>query len=159
MKSRARVMARLNPEVEAFLYALLDESHDEHQFSVLTALARLDIDPWTEAERLAALPKRNAARRLAQLMAALPDASVARRDTEGLARRLVQLLPDHRGLRRLELPQGFSSAQTTGLRMSFFLGMLLGMQWFATSCEPQSQLKSSVPTATASSTRLQSITQ
>jgi hypothetical protein len=147
----SRAVPGLSPEFEAFLYASIDEGPEQMQLSVLSALARLDMDPWAEAERLAELPKCNAARRLSAIIANLPDAPAVHRDVETLATRLVELLPDHGGARHIELPDGFLSAKTTGLRISFLTGVLLGMQWFATSCEPQSHLSSWPSAATPSS--------
>jgi hypothetical protein len=149
--ARARAMSELCPQFEAFLYAAIDEDRDDVPLSVLSALARVDVDPWAEAERLAALPKCNAARRLAALLASLPDASITHRDSYALAARLVELLPSHGSIRHVELPEGLLSAKTTGLRISFLTGVLLGMQWFVTSCQPQNMVGSSPPAATTSS--------
>jgi hypothetical protein len=147
-------MSRLSPDFEAFLYASIDEDHDAMPVSVLSALARLDIDPWEEAARLAAIPKCNAARRLVHIMASIPETSLEQRNIEELATRLVNLLPDRGGIRHYELPEGFPSVKTTGLRVSFLTGMLLGMQWVATSCQPLNQRDASFtpPAVTNSST-------
>ena len=40
-----------------FLYAPICEEANGMQLSVLSALARMDVDPWEEATRLAAMPK------------------------------------------------------------------------------------------------------
>jgi hypothetical protein len=146
-------MSRLSPDFEAFLYASIDEDHDAMPVSVLSALARLDIDPWEEAARLAAIPKCNAARRLVHIMATLPYTSLEQRNLEELATRLVDLLPDRGGSRHYELPQGLLSVKTTGLRLSFLTGVLLGMQWVATSCQPaiQRDASSTPPAVTNSS--------
>lgn len=61
--------------------------------SVLSALARLNVDPWDEASRLARLPRESATRFLVTLIAALPGGSSARADPEMHARRLSALLP------------------------------------------------------------------
>ncbi len=45
-----------NPELERFLFAPLHENGDA-PLSVLSVLARQDIDPWQEAARLAQLPR------------------------------------------------------------------------------------------------------
>jgi hypothetical protein len=145
-------MSCLNPEFEAFLYAPIDENEGDMPVSVLSVLARMDIDPWEEAARLAALPRCNAQRRLAHLMTQLPGASLAQRDFDDLASRLVELLPDRGGMRHYELPGAFPSVRTTGMRVSFLTGVLLGLQWFATSCQPLSQREaSSSPPATTNS--------
>jgi hypothetical protein len=149
--AQARTISRLNRDFEAFLYAPIDEDQGGMPVSVLSALARLDMDPWEEAERLAALPKCNAERRLAHLMTHFSGATLEPHDPEALATRLVELLPDHRGMRHYELPEGFLSAKTTGMRISFLVGVLIGLQWFATSCQPLSQQSSSAPPTTTNS--------
>ena len=61
--------------------------------SVLSALARLNLDPWQEAAELSELPKDTAADRLAMLIARLPGGPWAQADLEAIARRLISLLP------------------------------------------------------------------
>ena len=61
--------------------------------SVLSALARLGLDPWQEAAELARLPRRTATERLASLIAALPDGPPAHRDSATIAARVIALLP------------------------------------------------------------------
>jgi len=73
----------LGSEFDAFLFAPI----------VVSALARLDVDPWTEAAKLARLPKPAAASRLAGLLADLPGGPPAHFDPRKGAARLVDLLP------------------------------------------------------------------
>ncbi len=61
--------------------------------SVVSALARLDLDPWQEAANLTGLPVGTATERLASLIAALPDAPPARLSPGTIATRLIALLP------------------------------------------------------------------
>ena len=61
--------------------------------SVLSALARMNLDPWDEAARLARLPRATATSYLTTLIAALPEGPVARTDPGALAERLIALLP------------------------------------------------------------------
>jgi hypothetical protein len=61
--------------------------------SVLSALARLDIDPWEEVAGLSELPKITAAQRLAALIAQLPGGRWSQADSRAIADRLVELLP------------------------------------------------------------------
>ena len=61
--------------------------------SVISALARLDLDPWTEAAELASMPAVGAAERLSSLLSGVADSPVAQPDRETLAARLVALLP------------------------------------------------------------------
>lgn len=61
--------------------------------TVLSALARQDLDPWEEASALGRLPQNAATRRLASLIAALPESPSARPDAAAIAARLIALLP------------------------------------------------------------------
>ena len=81
------------PEFNNFLYALIGADRNEMPLSVLSALARLDIDPWEEAAELAELPKDTATQRLAALIARLPDPRWVRADSRAIADRLIELLP------------------------------------------------------------------
>jgi hypothetical protein len=64
--------------------------------SVISAFARLDIDPWQEATSLAKLPEKAATERLKSLIAALPEGPSARQTPGTIAERLVPLLPCRR---------------------------------------------------------------
>lgn len=61
--------------------------------SALSALARLDLDPWQEAAKLAGLPGETAIQRLASLIAGLPDGPSMHQDPGTIAARLIALLP------------------------------------------------------------------
>ncbi len=61
--------------------------------SVLSALARLDVDPWQEAANLARMPREAASERLTALIAALPDEPTADISAKAIAADLVALLP------------------------------------------------------------------
>ena len=81
--------------------------------SVLSALARRNVDPWDEALRLARLPREAATRFLTVLIAALPEESSARADPERHAKRLTALLPQR-------VAASGSSSKPTPLRRSTF---------------------------------------
>jgi hypothetical protein len=80
-------------EFDDFLYAPIAAERDEMPLSVLSALARLDIDPWKEAAELSELPKFTAAQRLAALIAQLPGGRWTQADSRAIADRLIELLP------------------------------------------------------------------
>jgi len=61
--------------------------------SVLSLLARQDIDPWQEAARLSELPRETAARTLASAFALLPEGDWKISQIGALATRLVECLP------------------------------------------------------------------
>ena len=66
------------------------------QLSVVSALARMDVDPWEEATRLAAMPKAIAERALVSILDRVLGKNRSPSETEVVAARLVQLLP-HQG--------------------------------------------------------------
>jgi hypothetical protein len=80
---------------DGFLYATLGEDSRGHAVSVLSALARLQLDPWDEAADLADLPRTRAQTRLEGLLARFADVPALARDSA--ARRLVALLPQSSG--------------------------------------------------------------
>jgi len=86
-----RPPAYLSAEFNNFLFAAAAET-EGGTVSVLSALARLDLDPWGEAAKLARLPKELAAHRLAGLIAPCA-ATTAPSQARRTAARLVALLP------------------------------------------------------------------
>ena len=76
-----------------FLFAPICEEANGMRLSVLSALARMDVDPWEEATRLAAMPKAIAERTLVSTLDQVLGKSCHRSETEVIAARLVQLLP------------------------------------------------------------------
>jgi hypothetical protein len=81
------------PEFDDFLYAPVGADRDEMPLTVLSALSRLNVDPWQEAAELSELPKDTAARRLASLIARLPARPSSQVDPTATADRLIELLP------------------------------------------------------------------
>ncbi len=84
-----------SPDVafNAFLFATVCEELNEAPLSVLSVLARSDLDPWTEAADLARMPADVAVRRLSLLLAGVAARSPGRLDAGPMAVRLVSLLP------------------------------------------------------------------
>jgi hypothetical protein len=83
----------LRPEFDKFLYAPIDELDDEMPFSVLSALARQNLDPWEEAATLAKLSRESAIARLTSMISLATVGPSARSVPAGTAARLVALLP------------------------------------------------------------------
>ena len=54
-------------EFDNFLHASIGVEGNEMALSVLSALARLNVDPWEEAAELSELPQHTATQRLASL--------------------------------------------------------------------------------------------
>ena len=81
----------LGSEFDSFLFASIGE--DAMLLTVLSALARSNVDPWEEAARLARMPKEAATKSLALLIAALPDREATHLDSGTTAARLVEPSP------------------------------------------------------------------
>lgn len=82
----------LHSEFNAFLFAVIGTEENGSQLSVLSALTRLDLDPWVEGAKLSRLPKEAAARALAALIARVPGIDRTADSAEAAAR-LVEMLP------------------------------------------------------------------
>jgi hypothetical protein len=90
---RAASVSLVGSEFNDFLFASIGQERNGMLLSVLSALARLDVDPWEEAAELARLPAQTSTLRLASLIAALPGEPSADLDPGTIAARLVALLP------------------------------------------------------------------
>jgi hypothetical protein len=102
-------VSSLTSRYNHFLFAPICEEANGMRLSVLSALARMDVDPWEEATRLAAMPKAIAERTLVSTLDQVLGKSCHRSETEVIAARLVQLLPQ-RG-------EGATVAQTETARV------------------------------------------
>ena len=91
--SHAALAPLIGPEFGPFLFASIGEDRNGKLLSVLSMLARLDIDPWQEAASLARMSKETATARLTALIGALPDEPTAGVPIESVAGDLVALLP------------------------------------------------------------------
>jgi hypothetical protein len=81
------------PQFDEFLYAPVVQEANGMPLTVLSALARLNIDPWDEAQRLARLPREAAALALSAVIAALPNGPAAGANAQEIVARLTALLP------------------------------------------------------------------
>jgi hypothetical protein len=91
MRSRSAYSA-LGCEYDRFLFAPVGVESGGMLLNVVSLLGRMDLDPWEEAARLAALSVSSAAQKLALYLRALPH-PVPQLDTEDTAVRLIALLP------------------------------------------------------------------
>ena len=82
------------PEFERFLYASVGEDRNGFAVTVLSALARLGLDPWKETAELVALGRDAARARLGILLARSRDVPALASDCGRVARDLSQLLPE-----------------------------------------------------------------
>jgi hypothetical protein len=94
----------VSAEFNDFLYAPIGAEDSTMTLSVLSALSRLNVDPWAEAAQLSALPKDIAAQRLASLIARLPGGRWAQADCAPIAKRLI-------------LPQGLAKVRSAPLAL------------------------------------------
>jgi hypothetical protein len=83
----------LGREFDDFLFAPVGENRNGTTLSVLSALARFDVDPWQETASLAGMPKERATERLAVLIAATSADLVTGLSAATIAARLIALLP------------------------------------------------------------------
>jgi hypothetical protein len=83
----------LHSDLNDFLFASVGDQQNGMPLNVVSALTRLDVDPWEEAARLAALPKVLAAEALEPMIARLPIFRRQQSDNLIISRRLVELLP------------------------------------------------------------------
>jgi hypothetical protein len=90
---RAAKVFALTPKFDNFLFASIGEEKNGMVLSVISALARLNLDPWQEASNLAQLPRTTATRRLASLIASLPDGPLSHLDPATTASQLIAHLP------------------------------------------------------------------
>ncbi|WP_299553692.1 hypothetical protein [uncultured Tateyamaria sp.] len=83
-------------DYDAFLQAEVGEDRTGAAVTVVSALARIGLEPWTEAKELALLSKENAEIRLNAHLEAITDVPALALASESKATKLVALLP-HRG--------------------------------------------------------------
>jgi hypothetical protein len=80
-------------DLNLFLFADIGTEANGTTLSVLSVLARRGSDPWTEAGRLAGLPKAQATDSLARMIAGMPNSLWALPDAVAIAVRLIGMLP------------------------------------------------------------------
>lgn len=90
-------------EFQPFLYAQIGDDSNGVPLSVLSALARQNIDPWEQAAHWSRLTQKSAIQELTELIAALPlgpralpTGHAAQAVPAEIATRLVALLPNMR---------------------------------------------------------------
>jgi hypothetical protein len=89
----SREPAFLGAEFNDFLFASIGEDASGTYLTVVSALARLDLDPWAEAANLARLPRSVATQQLSELVSRFPEIPPVRVDSTKIAARLIGLLP------------------------------------------------------------------
>jgi hypothetical protein len=117
----------INSEFNEFLFASIGDEENGMPLTVISALTRLDIDPWEQAARLSALPSGVAESTLAPMIARLPVGIWGTSDAKSIAARLVTLLPKRRpvALPGIDVRRGkIVSSQTVLLVICFALAAI-----------------------------------
>ncbi len=131
----------LRPEFNDFLYASVGVDKNGMQLSVLSALARQNVDPWQEAAQLTGLPEKTAIQRLMSLIPTLSEELSVNPDRNTVAVRLIALLPhrassgapSHKTLSDADAIKGFSGV----ILYVVFVLFALGTQWIAANHQPE----------------------
>jgi hypothetical protein len=124
-------------EFQNFLYAPICQDQEGMMLSVLSALARQDVDPWAEAARLSQLPKETAVKQITDLLDGLPRRTLACLDRVEVAARLSALLPGNSGSKVSRTLSASATARGDPRVLAFnwrffylYLGLMLLMNWF-----------------------------
>lgn len=154
---RSPPVTTLAPEFEDFLFASIGEEKNGMLLSVISALARLDVDPWQEAANLAQLPGTTATRRLASLIASLPERPLANLDPGTVAARLIARLPRRASLTAPSVETLLNSRlraviQSQPFRYAVFILMVLVLGSVSIAASQRSAARVNKADAPASST-------
>ena len=90
--------------------------------SVLSALARLDVDPWEETAALAAMPRDRAKERLAALFNTSTKALASGLSSDVVAARLIPLLPT---ISNFKIPAPVAAVKAKSSSIFVLLGLFL----------------------------------
>ena len=154
--TRSPSAGSLGPEFDPFLFAAIGADRNGMPLSVLSALARLGVDPWQEAARLTALPEATATLSLAALLAARPDGASADTGGGATAARLIALLPRRAGA-NTSPRRGLSHADATSepqvqlpvILLLIFMACMLGVEALTASRRPPAQIGQAPPPASS----------
>jgi hypothetical protein len=138
--STARTSPRfLGAEFDPFLFAPVGCDRSGAPLSVVSALARLDLDAWAEAAALARLPTDVAVGKLAGMLRKFTEIPQIAQDPTGISARLVALLPD-RALPRISVgarPAGIvTGSRAASIAILLAVGLMLGAQLYQASQRP-----------------------
>ena len=117
-------------EFNDFLFDFVGEEKSGAELTVLSALARLGLDPWAEAVRLSELTKEAATNALAETIHSLPGGNWKASDIQSIAVRLVNRLPKHvasSAKPSLAKNTGDQKPVSEGLKWLIWIGLALAM--------------------------------
>lgn len=126
-----------------FLFAPISEQANGIQLSVLSALARMNVDPWEEAARLEAMPLGEAEWALVATLSKVPGRTWSLSDAEGIAKRLVQHLPHA----TYPAPNVGSETKRDGARLINFWLMWVGFMVAMSLAQPRHHPTTAGPSA------------
>jgi hypothetical protein len=143
----------LGSEFDDFLFAAIGEATNGMPLSVVSALARMDLDPWHEAASLAAMSVETATGKLTSLLAALPDPALKRLEPGITAARLIALLqrpdPDARSSAAAVATLAITHppARMRVILVAIYIILLLGAQFALISRPPPTHVDTARPSA------------
>jgi hypothetical protein len=162
---RSASLPKLPSAYNDFLYANVGEDTNGALLTVLSMLARRDVDPWEEAADLSRLSRDAAARRLISMITASPGQS-STADQTAVADRLIALLPariasadSQPDASQVVPPMPRSPPRVSLMVIAIYIGVMVVSQWIAASIfekapadaasSPPSTLGETLPSTTA----------
>lgn len=94
--SRMDGLRQTGTPFDRFLYAELGEDRAGNAVSVLSALARLGLDPWAKAMELSAMTQDGARQQLKLVLARFHDVPALDHDRDTIIAKLIDVLPNAR---------------------------------------------------------------
>ena len=140
--TRTVSVSQFRPEFSDFLFAPVGNDRNGMLLSVLSALARQNVDPWQEAAELAQLPRETAIQRLLVLIGTPPGGAPLHQDTSTIAAALLELLPSRQHFETPSRTQSIKAAARINLHLSIafivmlFLAVIFGANYIAASSQP-----------------------
>jgi len=143
---RPAPLARLSREFDAFLFSSIGDDRNGIPLSVVSLLARRDLDPWVEAASLANLPAEAAAQKLTSWIRTISDPLLALPDPGAMATRLVALLPRRldTNVQRLTKPAAAAAPKnqqviTALVLIGIYMVLMIGSQLLLSHPAPSTQ--------------------
>lgn len=129
--ANSRSQLSRDPAFEHFLGAAVGNDGHGTSVSVLSMMARLDVDPWDEAAALASMNNAPAIKRLETLMVRFQDVRLSAPDRSNLARTLLAVLPQRAKAKGTAVPseQAQFAALPSGAPVFWFIAAVLIVGW------------------------------
>ena len=128
MDHRSR-FSSLSASYDNFLFAPVCDDANGTRLSVISALARMDVDPWEEATRLAAMPKEIAEKTLLSILDLVSGRSWKSPEAAAIAAQLVRLLPQPNEAAAISTTQPASAPAQRQSYWWVWLGFALAMSF------------------------------